>query len=234
MTRPRPTACLAFSVLALAWLPTACTGQSVPAVDHGPVIAPPVAPPPPGLVDITQTAPGILIDVRYATSGNFTGEVLDGYRAPRVFLMPKTAAALKAVQAELAGQGWGLKIFDGYRPRRAEKHMIRWAETGGHQNLLKAGYLPTDADPARRFGHACGNTVDLTLVSADGRELDMGTDFDAFTRDSWTENAAGEVLENRRRLKAVMEKHGFKNYSREWWHYNFYPEPGRSLDDEIR
>jgi len=227
------------AALCLSALLFACGSRAVdsgaspePAATQIPSAVP--APPPPGLVDITTVIPDIELDVRYATENNFTGEVLDGYRAARVFLRPKTARALAEAWKELADEGLHLKIFDGYRPLRAERHMARWARAAGREDLIRDGLVPAGVSSGRKFGHACGNAVDLTLVDARGNELDMGTDFDDFTRASWTDAAAGPARENRSLLKTAMERAGFRNFSREWWHFNYRGEPGRALDYEIR
>jgi D-alanyl-D-alanine dipeptidase len=189
---------------------------------------------PDGMVEVIREIPDIMLDIRYAGSNNFVGEPLDGYLAARAFLMPKTATALKAAQAEFRGRGYCLKLYDGYRPMRAERHMIRWAKAAGREELLSEGYLASHINTRRTRGHACGNAVDVTLIGPDGRELDMGTEFDTFSRDAWTMNASGGVRAHRLLLKSVMERHGFTNFSREWWHFNYRGEPGRARDDIIR
>ena len=84
------------------------------------------------------------------------------------------------------------------------------------KNLFKDGYI------ASRSGHSRGSTMDLTI---DG--LDMGTPFDFFSPLSHTENplAGEDALNNRMLLKDTMEKYGFVNYDKEWWHYTLKNEP---------
>jgi zinc D-Ala-D-Ala dipeptidase len=166
------------------------------------------------LVDVRRIDRSIRVELRYATTNNFTGTRLPGYDARRALLHPASAQALGRVQARLRGEGLGLKVFDAYRPVRATLAMVEWAERSGNVWVLDQGYV------ARQSGHNRGNTVDLTLVRLrGGRELDMGTPFDTFAEAAHTANAAGEVMENRMRLKRAMEAEGFQNYEKEWWHY---------------
>jgi D-alanyl-D-alanine dipeptidase len=161
------------------------------------------------LIEVTSYIPGILTDVRYATTNNFTKQQL--YKHPAVFLRLPAAKALKAVQADLKKKGLGLKIFDGYRPYQATEKM--WE------------IVPDDryaADPKKGSGHNRGVAVDLTIVELKtGRALNMPTDFDDFTEKAHFNYTALEssVIANRNLLRTVMVKHGFKGSSTEWWHY---------------
>ena len=110
------------------------------------------------LVDVKRMIPGIVLDIRYATTNNFTGQKL--YPAARCCLRREAAVNLKAVQQELHAMGLGLKVFDGYRPLSVQKKM--WAV------YPNPGYV---ADPAKGSRHNRGAAVDLTLVKLDGSEL---------------------------------------------------------------
>ena len=168
------------------------------------------------LVALAEVAPGVKADVRYATADNFTGAPLPGYGRPVALLRREAAEALARVQARLARDGFGLKVWDGYRPVRATLGMVAWTERTGRTSLLDDGYI------ARRSRHNQGVAVDLTIVdAATGRELDMGTPFDEFTSRSHTANASGQVAANRQRLVRAMEAEGFVNYVSEWWHFSF-------------
>ena len=161
-------------------------------------------------------APRIARDVRYATADNFTGAPLPGYATPRVLLRREVAAALSRVQQRLDAAGYGLKVWDGYRPVRATLAMVAWCERTGRTDLLTNGYI------ARRSRHNQGVAVDLTIVAIrSGRELDMGTPFDEFSDRSHTANATGAVAANRQLLVRAMEAEGFVNYESEWWHFSF-------------
>ena len=188
----------------------------------------PAGPPPPDppladeaaadslLVDVQKVEPTIVIDLRYATKNNFTGAPLPGYTANRAFLRAEAADALALVQEDLRLQGLGLKVFDAYRPVRATEAMVTWTQTANRPDLLKDGYI------ASKSKHNLGVAIDLTVINlATKQELVMGTPFDHFSPAAWTKNASGVILQNRLLLKKVMERQGFANYDKEWWHYTY-------------
>ena len=179
-----------------------------------------------GLVEV-----GVEQDIRYATRRNFTGRLLPGYCEPKGLLLRPAARRLQAVHVELVRRlGLGLKVYDAYRPLRATRAMVRWAERTGNTALLDGGYI------ARRSNHNLATTVDLTLVDVSRKghpELDMGTRYDTFSPRSATLNARGRALRNRMTLKRAMEAHGFRNYAREWWHYDSRRPGPRPLDVPI-
>jgi D-alanyl-D-alanine dipeptidase len=178
-----------------------------------------------GLVDVRTHAKTIAIDLRYATANHYTGKPLPGYCKPIAVIRRPAAKALGRVQNRLKTQGLGLLVYDAYRPSRATRAMVRWAETTGHQWVLDQGYI------ARRSNHNRGAAIDLTLVRlSDGKPLGMGSAFDAFTTKSHTANATGTALKNRQTLKRAMEAYGFRNYRREWWHYDFPGAAGPPRD----
>lgn len=186
-------------------------------------------------VDAVEAAPGLRAEMRYFGDHNFIGRRIDGYEAPRCLLTKQAAAALAAVQRDLALAGLGLKAFDCYRPARAVAHFVRWgrdlADPGrkaefypgvDKRNLFRAGYI------AARSGHSRGSTVDLTLVRiADGQELDMGSPFDFFGARSWPSDrtVSLEARANRRMLAAAMRRRGFRAHGKEWWHFTLANEP---------
>jgi D-alanyl-D-alanine dipeptidase len=168
------------------------------------------------LVDVQRVDTSIVVDLRYATKNNFTGAPLPGYNANRAYLRAEAADALALVEEDLKLQGLGLKIFDAYRPVRASEAMVTWTQTANRPDLLKDGYI------ASRSRHNLGVAVDLTVINlATRQELVMGTPFDHFSPAAWTKNAAGIILKNRLLLKKVMERQGFANYDKEWWHYSY-------------
>lgn len=184
---------------------------------------------PTGFVDLKKEIPDIILDIRYATPNNFVGEKLDGYEEGFAWGLKEMALALNEVQKELKEIKLGLKIFDAYRPLRAEKHMLRWAMSNNKNHLLGV-YIPLKVRTDSVYGHTSGNMIDLTLVDDTGKELNMGTDFDEFSEKAHTLNAKGDILENRNKLQAVMKKYGFKNYPKEWWHFTFQAKTGKALD----
>ncbi len=153
--------------------------------------------------------PGIVLDIRYATTNNFTGQKL--YPVARCCLRREAAENLKDVQQELRGMGLGLKVFDGYRPLSVQKKM--WAI------YPNPGYV---ADPAKGSRHNRGGAVDLTLVRLDGTELPMPTPFDDFTEKAHRNylDLPADVIKNRDLLEQVMQKHHFRGLSTEWWHFD--------------
>jgi D-alanyl-D-alanine dipeptidase len=189
---------------------------------------------PADFVSLADVAPRVGLEVRYATPNNFVGERIDGYEAEKCLLTRAAADALTRAQAELRADGLGLRVFDCYRPQRAVDHFVRWsrapddpaAKARHHPNVAKRelfarGYI------AERSGHSRGSTVDLTLVDGAGRELDLGTPFDFFDPRAAAEShdvpAAAQAL--RAKLRAVMERAGFRPYEAEWWHFTLASEP---------
>ena len=178
-----------------------------------------------GLISVRTHAKDIRVDLRYGTKHNFTGRRLPGYCKPIAVIRRKPARAIARVQRRLRRSGLGLLVYDAYRPARATRAMVRWAERTGNEWTLTQGYI------ARRSNHNRGAAVDLTLVDLEtGRPLTMGTKYDAFTTRSHTMNARGRALRNRLTLKRAMEAFGFRNYRREWWHYDFPGDSGPPRD----
>lgn len=190
---------------------------------------------PQGFVYITDYIPHIQTDIRYHGSDNFVGKPVRGYHKNVAILTKNATDALVKVEEELNSKNLGLKIFDAYRPQRAVNHFQQWA-TAINDTLSKAKYYPTvdkknlfkDGYIASKSGHSRGSTIDLTIIDLKTKkELDMGTIFDylgpqsAHAYPQLTTNQKN----NRKLLKNVMEKYGFKPYSKEWWHYTFINEP---------
>ena len=161
------------------------------------------------LVDVQKRIPGVVLDIRYATTNNFTGKQI--YPSARCYLRKQTADKLAMVQQELKSQGLGLKLFDGYRPLSAQRKL--W------EIVPDSRYI---ADPAKGSKHNRGAAVDLTLVDKNGKELAMPTPYDDFTEKAhWNyQNLPQEAIRNRTLLRQIMEKHGFKGISTEWWHFD--------------
>ena len=180
--------------------------------------------PPEGWVDLAVHVPGIVLDIRYHGSDNFSGAQIPGYGVPGAWLRRVPADALVRVQAKLADNGLGLKVFDAYRPLRGTLGMVAWAKRTNQVHLLDDHYI------SRRSGHNRGNTIDLTVVTlATGAELDMGTAWDTLSEASHTANATGTALENRLLLKGTMRPEGFVNYWKEWWHFVYVEDGEKEL-----
>ncbi len=190
---------------------------------------------PDGFVYLDEAAPSVGVDLKYFSERNFVGSRVDGYEVDRCVATREAAEALGRVQGELSPLGLRLVVFDAYRPQRAVDHFVRWSraeEDGatkaeyfpdyGRRELFDLGYI------AARSGHSRGSTVDLTLAAADGSgELDMGGAFDFFGERSGHgfRGATSQQRANRLLLRTLMEKHGFRAYSKEWWHYTLVDEP---------
>ena len=183
---------------------------------------------PPGFMRLSDIAPGIRQDIRYATANNFTGRPVPGYAAAQCWLRREAAEALARVQAAAELDGLTLVVYDCYRPQRATDAFVRWAADAGDQTR-KADYYPgvdkrslfAQGYIGRKSAHSLGTTVDAALARADGAALDFGTRFDLFSPRSAT-YAAGtppEAAKNRADFVRRMAAQGFENYKSEWWHF---------------
>ncbi len=162
-----------------------------------------------GLIDVAKTYPQIQIEMRYATTRNFTQSVL--YDSDRCYLRREVAERLAHTHQQLEKDGFGLKIWDAYRPKSVQYKL--WE------------VFPDDryvAHPDEGSVHSRGAAVDLTLVDAQGRELPMPTHFDDFTEKAHHgyPHLPTAMLANRERLKTAMTHAGFLPIPNEWWHYN--------------
>ncbi len=163
------------------------------------------------LVDLEKFIPGIRLDVRYATTNNFSKQAV--YDQARAFARLPVAAALKNVQAELSKSGLGLKIFDAYRPYRVT---VKFFQLASDKNFV--------ANPKNGSRHNRGCAVDLTLIDLkSGKELKMPTSYDSFeaAASPGFKNLPSEVIKNRDLLISVMQGHGFRVLDNEWWHFDF-------------
>jgi D-alanyl-D-alanine dipeptidase len=175
------------------------------------------------LVRVKELIPGIVLDLRYSTTENFTGQKL--YTADECLVAHGALRRLQVVQDSLRALGLGLKIFDGYRPRAVQ--YLMW------EILPDSRYV---ADPASGSVHNRGGAVDVSLVDlATGEELPMPTEFDYFGQEAghgWTTGLTAEQIANRELLKTMMEEvGGFSSYSAEWWHYTWGPSGSYPLLD---
>lgn len=164
------------------------------------------------LVEITEASHGVRIALAYATPQNFTGEPVYTEQA-RCFLHPEAAACLERAIDLARIQGYGITIFDAYRP--SEVQWALWHHSPDPDFL---------ADPRRGSPHSRGVAIDLTLTDANGQELDMGTAFDAFTPLSHHGNTgvSAQAQRNRFILMGIMTTAGWDFYRNEWWHYQLF------------
>lgn len=177
--------------------------------------------------DFAVISPGdlIAIDLKYAGSDNFMGQNLYG-DFNQCILHVEAAKKLKAAAANLkkGRRGWKLYLFDCLRPLHVQKQM--WEKVKGSD---KQSYV---ANPERGSIHNFGFAVDLTLLDDKGREVDMGTPFDSFSKLSEPRREeeflqqgklSAAQIENRKVLRAAMTEAGFTQLPNEWWHFDAKP-----------
>jgi D-alanyl-D-alanine dipeptidase len=186
-------------------------------------------------VFVDDLVPGIRWDAKYATWDNFTGKPVDGYLANRIVGTKTLCAALDRARHRAESLGFGLLLWDGYRPQRAVDNFLRWSQQPEDGRTKRRHYPNIDRAEmfekgyvAARSGHSRGSTVDLTLYDlATGELVPMGGDHDLMDRVS--HHGAPDVTPvesaNRQHLCSIMEASGFTSYAREWWHYTLRDEP---------
>ena len=190
---------------------------------------------PEGFSYMKDVAPTITSELRYCSNNNFLGVSVNGYNEDVLITSTKTAKALKKIQIELSKQKLGLKIFDAYRPQTAVNHFVKWARKVNDtikkqeyypelnkRNLFRLGYIST------KSGHSRGSSVDLTIIDLETeKEFDMGSPYDFFGNISHItyNNITDKQKENRKKLREIMSKNGFRPYKNEWWHFTLRNEP---------
>jgi zinc D-Ala-D-Ala dipeptidase len=161
-------------------------------------------------LDVTWLDTTIIIDIRYATTDNFVGEVM--YPCARCILRPEVAQAILSVHLKLKKKGLGLKLYDCYRPRLVQEAL--WTK------MPDARYV---TPPEKGSMHNRGTAVDVTIIDENGHELDMGTPYDFFGQEAYHTFTGhpDSVLANRELLKSLMLEAGFGHIRTEWWHYSY-------------
>ncbi len=163
------------------------------------------------LIDLEKFVPGLVLDIRYATTNNFTGEKI--YNMAKAYARKPVAESLRKIQSDLKQQGLGIKIFDAYRPYKAT---VKFYEVYHDTTYV--------ASPYRGSRHNRGCALDLTIVNLKtGEELPMPTGFDSFKKEAWPSTPVRDpvIRKNRELLIQAMQKHGFRVNSSEWWHFDF-------------
>jgi D-alanyl-D-alanine dipeptidase len=186
--------------------------QSRPPVEHGEFR---VA----ELVELIKLDPSIRLDIRYAGTNNFMRRPV--YRQARAFLQRPAAEALVRVNASLKPRGYGLLVFDGYRPWSVTKKF--WEAATPDQR--KIGFV---ADPAKGSKHNRGCAVDLTLFElGSGTEVTMPSAYDEFSDRAFPTYQGGtaESRAMREMLRSAMEAQGFAVLKEEWWHFDYKDWP---------
>lgn len=182
---------------------------------------------------LDEMAPGIKVDLKYCGHDNFVGRPINGYTSgQRAILRKDTAAALAKAQQKLNQMGYGLLIWDAYRPHRALHDFYNWSLTDDdstrqtfYPNITKRGiyenkYIGLQSE------HSWGVAVDATLIQLrTGKEVDMGGRHDLLDESSATDypGLTAQQQRNRHLLRDTMASVGMRNYSKEWWHYYIHP-----------
>ena len=194
-----------------------------------------------GFVYLKDIDDSIIVDLKYYSSENFTGRLVDGYLANKAILTNEAGIALSNAQKDFNKLGYSLILYDAYRPQSAVDFFVRWSTNLNDtlfknlyypdikkSNLFKLGYI------AYKSGHSRGSTIDVSLVDiTTNKEIDMGTIFDYFGIESHTfyDNLTENQKANRLLLYEIMSNNGFQNYSKEWWHYTLKNEPFQKYFD---
>ncbi len=168
-------------------------------------------------LDILDVIPDAIVDIRYATENNFVGKQM--YECGRCFMRKEALYQLALVQDYLRGLGYGIKVFDCYRPRPIQQKL--W------DKVPNASYV---TPPWKGSEHNKGLAVDLSIVDADNKELEMGSAYDYFGKEAHHDYYGHNdtILDNRTLLKTTMETYGFHPIRTEWWHYSY-----RGIKSEI-
>jgi D-alanyl-D-alanine dipeptidase len=164
------------------------------------------------LVEVIRLDPTLQLDVRYASANNFLRAAI--YPEARVFLQRPAAEAVVRANAALRTHGYGLRLFDGYRPWYVTQ--LFWDATPAEQRAYVA-------DPAKGSRHNRGSAVDLTLYDLrTGLEVSMPSGYDDFTERAHPDFTGGTPEQRAARdlLRRVMEAEGFTVYENEWWHFD--------------
>lgn len=198
--------CRLFRSALLLLLPVAILFAQQPPVEQGPFRQP-------DLVELVKLDSTIKLDIRYATKNNFLGKAV--YQQPRAFLQRPAAEALVRINQRLREQGYGLVVFDGYRPWSVTK--VFWDVTPQDKKIFVA-------DPSRGSRHNRGCAVDLSLFDLKtGVPVKMPSEYDEMTERAHInyECATPEAKRLRELLRAAMAAEGFAVYEPEWWHYDY-------------
>jgi zinc D-Ala-D-Ala dipeptidase len=166
------------------------------------------------LLELIKLDPAIRLDMRYATANNFTGQIL--YDEAHAFLAAPAAQAVARASKMAQADGFGLTIYDAYRPWRITKKLWDATPVGPKKDYV--------ANPKRGSKHNRGCAVDLTLHDLQtGQLVEMPTEFDDFSEKAHRDymGASAVAIANRARLARYLEAEGFVGLSNEWWHFDF-------------
>jgi D-alanyl-D-alanine dipeptidase len=167
------------------------------------------------LVELVRLDPTLRLDIRYATTNNFLGRPV--YSQPRAFLQRPAAEALVRAHQKLRAKGYGILVFDGYRPWSVTK--LFWDSATEHERRIEFV-----ANPRKGSRHNRGCAADISLfVLSTGKEVTMPSGYDEFTERASPGYAGGTAESRRLRdlLRSAMEAEGFRVYPEEWWHFDY-------------
>ena len=194
-----------------------------------------------GFVYLNDTDDSIIVDLKYYSIENFTGQFVEGYLSNNAILTKESALALSNAQDDFNKLGYSLILYDAYRPQRSVDFFVQWSKNP-YDTINKRIYYPDIKKSelfelgyiASKSGHSRGSTVDVSLVEiSTNKVLDMGTIFDYFGIESHTffNDISEKQKSNRLILYEIMSNNGFKNYSKEWWHFTLKNEPYQKYFD---
>ena len=194
-----------------------------------------------GFVYLNDTDDSIIVDLKYYSRENFTGQFVEGYLSNNAILTKESALALSNAQDDFNKLGYSLILYDAYRPQRSVDFFVQWSKNP-YDTINKRIYYPDIKKSelfelgyiASKSGHSRGSTVDVSLIEiSTNKVLDMGTIFDYFGIESHTffNDISEKQKSNRLILYEIMSNNGFKNYSKEWWHFTLKNEPYQKYFD---
>jgi len=198
-----------FHELLIFWALIVLTGcSSAPPRESGPFK-------PSELVEVVTLDPTIHLDIRYATTNNFMHRPM--YRSARAFLQRPAAEALVRAHHALKQKGYGIVVFDGYRP---------WSVTKAFWDAASEAERKIEfvANPQKGSRHNRGCAADISLYElASGQEVSMPSGYDEFSERAYPAYAGGtaEARALRDLLRSAMEAEGFAVYPAEWWHFDY-------------
>jgi D-alanyl-D-alanine dipeptidase len=196
---------------------------------------------PEGFIKLNDIDSTIIVDLKYNTKSNFTGKIVRGYKSNTVILSNEASIALINAQNDFKKLGYSLIVFDAYRPQSAVDFFFEWSKDL-NDTINKNSYYPNinksqlfaQGYIAKKSGHSRGSTVDVSLVDLSTmKQIDMGSIYDYFGIQSSTfyPNISDSQKNNRMILYNIMINNGFKNYSKEWWHFTLENEPFQEYFD---
>jgi D-alanyl-D-alanine dipeptidase len=149
----------------------------------------------------------VILDIRYATNNNFTGQKI--YEESFALLSPEALEALKRAADDFREKGYRIIVFDAWRPEYAQVKLLEACDDGKYVS--------------KRSRHITGRVIDMSLADSAGTYLDMGTDYDDFSEKAHSDDSlvTPEQRKNRQLLREVMLAHGFITYPYEWWDFEF-------------